>query len=249
MTSKVKWTAIVLTCAKKEWGTTLQKGKMYILVVHVLSYLFHPGVIVWSWSWSYGSWIYNYLCNQCLSPLMLVVRIPLRRGVLDTILCDKVCQWLATGQMFSPIHFLFTKWIMQMLIYFFAIHLIVKIILKHVFFGAIKMKKVVSVSALKWIVRYIYYWNLHFLNNIIIIKTNAILPQTILFAPRDFKWNYLPSYFFEFEHSSWWLFRKQVTCTKWDTLSIFYCQTITDNGSDTSYKLTRSSQDIFLHLY
>jgi hypothetical protein len=19
-----------------------------------------------SWSWSYGSWIYNYLCNQCL---------------------------------------------------------------------------------------------------------------------------------------------------------------------------------------
>ena len=24
-----------------------------------------------SWPWSYGSWIYNYLCNQCLSPLML----------------------------------------------------------------------------------------------------------------------------------------------------------------------------------
>jgi hypothetical protein len=24
-----------------------------------------------SWSWSYGSWIYNYMCNQCLSPLML----------------------------------------------------------------------------------------------------------------------------------------------------------------------------------
>jgi hypothetical protein len=22
-----------------------------------------------SWSWSYGSWIYNFLCNQCLSPL------------------------------------------------------------------------------------------------------------------------------------------------------------------------------------
>jgi hypothetical protein len=21
-----------------------------------------------SWTWSYGSWIYNYLCNQCLSP-------------------------------------------------------------------------------------------------------------------------------------------------------------------------------------
>jgi hypothetical protein len=28
-----------------------------------------------SWSWSYCSWIYNYLCNQCLSPLTLQVRI------------------------------------------------------------------------------------------------------------------------------------------------------------------------------
>ena len=35
-----------------------------------------------SWSWSYGSWIYNYLCNQCLSPLTLWVWIPLRWGVL-----------------------------------------------------------------------------------------------------------------------------------------------------------------------
>jgi len=25
-----------------------------------------------SWSWSYDSWIYNYLCNQCLSPLKIV---------------------------------------------------------------------------------------------------------------------------------------------------------------------------------
>jgi len=24
-----------------------------------------------SWLWSYGSWIYNYLCYQCLSPLKL----------------------------------------------------------------------------------------------------------------------------------------------------------------------------------
>jgi len=30
-----------------------------------------------SWSWSYGSWIYNYLCTLCLSPLKLLVRIPL----------------------------------------------------------------------------------------------------------------------------------------------------------------------------
>ena len=54
----------------------------------------------WSWSWLYGSYIYNYLCNQCISPLTLWVWIPLRRGVLDT--CDSVCQWLATGRWFSP---------------------------------------------------------------------------------------------------------------------------------------------------
>ena len=33
----------------------------------------------------------------------LWVRIPIRRGVLDTTLCDKVCQWLATGRWFSPV--------------------------------------------------------------------------------------------------------------------------------------------------
>jgi hypothetical protein len=35
------------------------------------------------WQWSYGSWIYNYLCNQYLSLLMLWVRISIRasRGV------------------------------------------------------------------------------------------------------------------------------------------------------------------------
>jgi hypothetical protein len=54
-------------------------------------------------SWSYGSWIYNYLCNQCLLPLKLWVRIPLRRGVLNTTLCDKVCQWLAAGLWFTRV--------------------------------------------------------------------------------------------------------------------------------------------------
>ena len=29
-----------------------------------------------SWWWSYDSWIYNCLCNQCLSPLLLWIRIP-----------------------------------------------------------------------------------------------------------------------------------------------------------------------------
>jgi len=33
-----------------------------------------------SWSRSYGSWIYNYQCNQYLSPLKLWVQIPLMAG-------------------------------------------------------------------------------------------------------------------------------------------------------------------------
>jgi len=61
-------------------------------------------VISWgpSRSWSYGSCKSNYLCNQYLSPLTSWVRIPIRRGVFDTTLCDKVCQWLATDWWFSP---------------------------------------------------------------------------------------------------------------------------------------------------
>jgi hypothetical protein len=55
-----------------------------------------------SWSWSYGSWIYNYLRNQCISPQTLKVRITIRWCVLDTTLCNKVCQWLAADRWFSP---------------------------------------------------------------------------------------------------------------------------------------------------
>ena len=57
--------------------------------------------LVPSWSWWDGSWISVYLCNQCLSSLKLWVRIPLRRCELGTTLCDKICQWLATGLVFS----------------------------------------------------------------------------------------------------------------------------------------------------
>jgi hypothetical protein len=52
-----------------------------------------------SWSSSYDSWIYNYQCNQCLSPLMVWVRLPFRTR--STTLCDKVCQWLVADQWFS----------------------------------------------------------------------------------------------------------------------------------------------------
>ena len=52
---------------------------------------------------SYGSMNYNYLCNQWLSPLNCEFESHSSRcSVLDTTLCDKVCQWLATGRWFSP---------------------------------------------------------------------------------------------------------------------------------------------------
>ena len=54
-------------------------------------------VVVNIWYWSY-----NYLSNQCLSPLTLWVWILLSRGVFDTTLCDEVCQWLEAGRWFSP---------------------------------------------------------------------------------------------------------------------------------------------------
>jgi hypothetical protein len=67
-------------------------------------WIFHPNI--WqpkswfhhyskSWPWSYDSWSYDYLCNQCLSPLMLWVRISIRARC--TTLCDKVCRWFSPG--------------------------------------------------------------------------------------------------------------------------------------------------------
>jgi len=34
--------------------------------IYILPQLWKEGL---SWSWSYVRWIYNYLCNQCISPL------------------------------------------------------------------------------------------------------------------------------------------------------------------------------------
>ena len=53
-----------------------------------------------SWSWSYGSWIYNYLCNQVPITTNIVSSNPAQARC--TTLSDKVCQCLATGQRFSP---------------------------------------------------------------------------------------------------------------------------------------------------
>jgi len=56
-----------------------------------------------SWLWSYGSWIYNYQCNQCLSPLMLWGWISIRvKCTTLQMYVIKFVKWLVTGQWFSP---------------------------------------------------------------------------------------------------------------------------------------------------
>jgi hypothetical protein len=44
----------------------------------------------------------RYLPHVFASLTKLWARTPLRRGALDTTLCDKVCQWFAAGRWFSP---------------------------------------------------------------------------------------------------------------------------------------------------
>ena len=100
--SIVVWLVIKFTHAKyKNISSYMWSHYRYLYppILFILMTARHMGSLL---SWSYGSWIYSYLCNQCLLPLTLWVRIPLRRDVLDTTLCDQVCQWLATGRWFSP---------------------------------------------------------------------------------------------------------------------------------------------------
>jgi hypothetical protein len=93
----------------KMWGGQNEYQQFFILsLIWMDKSLTYTFVVLTMWegsscSRSYGSWIYNYLCNQCQSPLTLWVRIPLRQSVLNTTLCDKVCHWLAAGRWFSSI--------------------------------------------------------------------------------------------------------------------------------------------------
>ena len=66
----------------------------WVVLYKVLSLCWSGDVVVGS----YGSWMYNYLCNQCLSSLTLWVRIP--SG--NTTLYEKVYQLLAGFLWFSP---------------------------------------------------------------------------------------------------------------------------------------------------
>ena len=62
---------------KWKWKTNISVGLSYHRTSGLSDYSYAPFLKGLSLLWSYGSWIYNYLCNQCLSPLMLWVPIPL----------------------------------------------------------------------------------------------------------------------------------------------------------------------------
>ena len=85
------------------WSPVSQNIKSYCMYTNVFTLIFNFHIFweVPSWSWSHNSWMYNYLCSQCLSPLTLCVWLLFRQGVLYATLCDKVCQWPATGLWFS----------------------------------------------------------------------------------------------------------------------------------------------------
>jgi hypothetical protein len=66
-------------------------------ILRLFKVIWYKGAVVAVIVWLF--WIYNYLCNHCLSPLILCVLFSIRARC--TTLCDKVCQWLATSQWFS----------------------------------------------------------------------------------------------------------------------------------------------------
>ena len=107
-----------------------------------------------SWSWSYGSWIYNYLCNQCLSSLSCEFKPRSWRGVLDTTLCDKVYLWLATGQWVSSTNKIDHHDITEILLKV-ALNVINQCVLK-------QLLKFWSTGTFKWFLSYspiCFYWS------------------------------------------------------------------------------------------
>jgi hypothetical protein len=84
----------------KSWNISVVLIHTFLHVLMLKSLIFSYWLVGWFYSWSYGSWIYNYQCNLCPSPLILWVRIPLRTSCAT--LCYKVYQWLAAGRWFSP---------------------------------------------------------------------------------------------------------------------------------------------------
>jgi hypothetical protein len=101
-------TESIMKNRERSWNLSILNTKVIPCrnaVIYTCMYNMYNRPTTWdykgpSWPSSCGSWIYNYLCNRCLSPLMLWVLILFRARCIT--LCDKVCQWLAAGWWFSP---------------------------------------------------------------------------------------------------------------------------------------------------
>jgi cytochrome b561 len=81
--SAISWRSVVLV----EKNTNL--SQVTSKLIHIMLYCVFCNICNGNgqlWSWAYGSWIYNYLCKQWLSPLTLWVWMSLNRSVLDTTL-------------------------------------------------------------------------------------------------------------------------------------------------------------------
>ena len=106
---KCKFQKIYWNKSKTVLHSTTEDNNIMVAVISVIQYSVKwNGVLTFvfpvswlSWSCSYGSWIYNYLCNQWISPPKFEFRS--WRGALDTTLCDKVYQWLAIGLWFFSV--------------------------------------------------------------------------------------------------------------------------------------------------
>ena len=82
------------------------------------------------------------------------------------------------------------------------------------------IRPVVSASALTWFIRYIYYWNLQFLNNVIINKTKVLFPEVYVTLAEY----YLAFQSFDCVRTWWRLFQKRVVRTNFD-IYVFIIQT------------------------
>jgi hypothetical protein len=80
LSDKHHYTSCIITCYRSRCNKIdhLHISDL-ILKLYVFTHIYRSYLSFYcegpSWSWSYGSWIYNYICNQCLSPLTLWVRI------------------------------------------------------------------------------------------------------------------------------------------------------------------------------
>jgi hypothetical protein len=107
-TQKTKYR--VKTDLDKYWGWTRMLWNSVITVVNKLALLWWRDYckcdLRYSWAtcmvWNMAVAVQSFKYWNILTPLTLRVRTPLRRGVFDTTLCDKVCQWHAAGRWFSP---------------------------------------------------------------------------------------------------------------------------------------------------